>query len=212
MVILVRESSIFHGFASLTLLYLFPLQMVLHKYCVRVVRVWVMAAAPDYNRPLYHNPNISLISSSLWRWSIFLHFLYWNRAREQKFNWKTCHANKSPCTSPRGSFVWSCMTLCLSLRVLIHRTDLFWFEIFAAKTQCNDDNCVSFCVQMKNFSWIYRLFQCELSFIPRCIWLFKVYDQIIIVRSCSTRIVVFSANPIRIPVLLFAHVCAPIDN
>lgn len=42
--------------------------MVPHKYYVRVVRVVATAAAPDYSHPLlYHNPNISLISSSFWR-------------------------------------------------------------------------------------------------------------------------------------------------
>lgn len=59
----------------LTLLYSFPLRMVLHKYYVQVVRALATVAALDYSRPLlYHNPNISLISSSLWR--RFSRFLY----------------------------------------------------------------------------------------------------------------------------------------
>ena len=60
----------------LTLLYSFPLRMALHKYYVQVVRASATVAALDYNRPLlYHNPNISLISSSLWRSCFFPIFL-----------------------------------------------------------------------------------------------------------------------------------------
>lgn len=62
-----KRRSLFR-FVLLTWLYSFPLQMVRHKYSVLVVHVWVMAAELDYSRPLlYHNPSISLISSSLWR-------------------------------------------------------------------------------------------------------------------------------------------------
>lgn len=161
-----RDSAWFIPILMLTLLYSFPLQMVLHKYYVQVVRASATVAAPDYSRPLlYHNPNISLISSSLWRRFFSFRFLYAirknsieKRARYKSLEWALSE-NK----------LWRiCLVQDFTISSLCEMNFLFFFLIF---------------LKSLKFTWIsrrsrinnYWLFRVELSsFVISC--LFNVHD------------------------------------